>query len=167
MNSKTHKSYRDRYFEKGHWGMKIWQTAIMLLSWVVLIVPIVITSATYLAYRSHGHRGHFFWYYSEGFQELNFLIIFLTFSLGIVAVFCFTMGYIQIQRSRGLVEKWPMFDMTKNQWERRTAEKFMEKRFGNEAKRQSLRNYSVAPEQNLSKNQLKKIINSEETEGLH
>lgn len=59
-----------------------------------------------------------------------------------------------------------MFDLTKNQWERRTAEKFMEKRFGTEAKRQSLRNYTVKPEQNLSKNQLKKIINSQETEGL-
>ncbi len=164
MNNKAHRSYRDRYFEKGHWGIKIRQTVIMLLSWVVLFIPIIITSATYLAYRTHGHHGHFFWYYAEGFQELNFLVIFLTFALGVTAVFCFTMGYIQIQRSRGLVEKWPMFDMSKNQWERRTAEKFMTNRFGDEAQRQAYRRYTVKPEQNLGKNQLKEIINSEEME---
>lgn len=164
MNNKTRKSYRDRYFEKGHWGMKIWQLVIMLLSWVILFIPIIITCASYLAYRTHGHHGHFFWNYAEGFQELNFLVIFLVFALGMTAVFCFAMGDIQIQRSRGLVEKWPMFDMSKNQLERRTAEEFMAKRFGDKARRQSYRHYIVKPEQNLTKNQLKEIINSEETE---
>lgn len=164
MHNKAHRSYRDRYFERGHWGMKIWQTLIMLLSWITLFIPIIITGATYMAYRTHGHHGYFFWHYTEGFQELNFLMIFLAFALGVTAVFCFAMGYIQIQRSRGLVEKWPMFDMSKNQWERHTAEEFMTQRFGDEAKRQSYQRYTVKPEQNLTKNQLKEVINSEETE---
>lgn len=158
------RNYRDKYFERGHWKLKIWQTLIMLLSWLVLIIPIAITTATYLAYLTHGRHGHYFWYYAEGFQELNFLIIFLTFALGMVAVFCLTMSYIQTQRAHGLVDKWPMFDINKNRWERAAAEKFMKKRFGKREQREQLQRFTVKPEQNLSKNQLRDVINGEETE---
>lgn len=162
MSDKTTKSYRDRYFERGHWGSKVWQTVVVLFSWGVLIAPIVITGATYLAYRANGRHGHFFWHYAEGFRELNFLMIFLIFALGVIAVFCFAMGYIQLQRARGLVEKWPMFDMARNQWKRQAAERFMTARFGDETKRQSIRNYTVSSRQNLEKNQLKRIVDGEE-----
>lgn len=158
------KSYRDKYFERGHWKLKIWQSLIMLLSWLVLITPIAITSATYLAYRSHGRHGHYFWHYAEGFQELNFLVVFLTFALGMIAVFCLTMGYIQTQRAHGLVNKWPMFDIKKNRWERAAAEKFMEKRFGYRQSREQRRYFTVKPEQNLGKNQLHDVINGHEGE---
>lgn len=164
MNKKDHHNYRDLYFEKGHWGIKIWQTIIVLCTWIILFIPIIVTISTYLAYKTHGQRGYFFWYYTEGFHELNFLLIFLTFVLGISAIFCFSMAYIQIKRSHGLVEKWPLFDIDKDQWERRNAERFMEKRFGSEIKRQSYRSYTVLAKQNLSKNQLKKIVNGEEPE---
>ncbi|MDU1505147.1 MAG: hypothetical protein E6907_02275 [Limosilactobacillus vaginalis] len=105
MNTSTRNNYRDHFFEHGHWGIKIRQILIALACWLILFTPIVITSATYLAYLTHGRHGHFFWHYAEGFQELNFLIIFLTFALGMIAVFCLAMGYIQFQRSRGLVDK--------------------------------------------------------------
>ena len=75
------------YFEHGHWGIKVRQTLVALICWLTLFTPIVITSATYLAYLTHGRHGHFFWHYTEGFQELNFLVIFLTFALGMIAVF--------------------------------------------------------------------------------
>ena len=158
MNTSTRNNYRDHFFEHGYWGIKVRQTLVALICWLTLFTPIVITSATYLAYLTHGRHGHFFWHYTEGFQELNFLVIFLTFALGMIAVFCLAMGYIQFQRSRGLVNKWPLFDITKNHWERQTAEKFMTARFGAEKQRQNLRNYTVKPEQNLAKNQLKDVI---------
>lgn len=167
MDKNLQHSYRDRYYERGHWGTKIWQTLVMLLSWLVFITPIIITTATYLVYRTDNRRGHFFWHYAEGVQELNFLMIFLTFALGTIAVFCLALSYVQVRRARGLVEKWPMFDITKNQWEQRAAERFMTERFGDEKFRQNCRNYTVRPEQNLSKNQLKKIVNNEETSVKH
>lgn len=113
MDTNTQNNCRDHFFEHGHWGLKIRQTIIVIICWLILVVPIIVTSATYLAYLTHGHHGHFFWYYTEGFQELNFLVVFLTFALGMIAVFCLTMGYIQFQRSRGLVDKWPLFDIAK------------------------------------------------------
>ncbi|MBB1079514.1 ABC transporter permease [Limosilactobacillus sp. STM2_1] len=159
MKRKAHHNYQDDYFEKGHWGIKLWQTLIALLSWCVLFTPIIITSATYLAYRTHGQRGHLFWNYAEGFRELNFLCIFLAFSLGMIAVFCLAMGYIQHLRSRGLVEKWPMFDLTKSNWEQSRAEAFMTNRFGPRVDREKRQRFKVTAEQNLAKNQLKEIIN--------
>ena len=77
-------NYHDMYFEHHHWLLKIRQTLIMLLSWCILLIPIIITISTYLAYRTNGHQGHFFWYYAEGFRELNFLVIILLFALGII-----------------------------------------------------------------------------------
>lgn len=114
-------NYHDKYFERHHWLLKIWQTLIMLLGWVVLFIPIFITSATYLAYRTNGRHGHFFWHYKEGFQELNFLMVFLLFALGMISVFCLTMGYVQTQRMKGLTTKWPMFDITKSNLQQKRA----------------------------------------------
>lgn len=161
MKSKKQINYHDRYFMSGNWRTKIWQTLIALLCWIILIIPIFVTSATYIAYRTHGRYGHYFWHYAEGFQELNFLMIFLAFSLGVIAVFCLAMGYIQDQRSQGLVDKWPLFDLDENRQEQERAEKFMTVRFGSREKRQSVRYYSVKPEQNLTKNQLRDIIGKE------
>ncbi|WP_461644313.1 hypothetical protein [Limosilactobacillus reuteri] len=67
-------NYHDMYFEHHHWLLKIRQTLIMFLSWCILLIPIIITTSTYVAYRTNGHRGHFFWDYAEGFRELNFLV---------------------------------------------------------------------------------------------
>ncbi len=153
------KNYHDKYFEHHHWLLKIWQTLIMLLSWLVLFIPIFITTATYLAYRTNGRHGHFFWHYQEGFQELNFLMIFLLFALGMISVFCLTMGYIQTQRMSGLTTKWPMFNISQSNLEQKRAERFMTKRFGPRQQRINTRYRVIKPDQNLSKNQLRDIIN--------
>lgn len=132
----------------------------MLLSWCSLLIPIIITISTYLAYWTHGHYGHFFWHYAEGFRELNFLIIILLFALGMIGVFCITMGYVQTQRTHGLTTKWPMFDINKSNLQRQRAESFMTKQFGDLKVRTNTRNFVVKPEQNLTKNQLRDIINN-------
>lgn len=146
------KTYHDAYFEHGHWWLKIRQTLVMLLGWVIFILPIFITGATYWAYRTHDLHGHYFWFYSEGFSELNFLMIFLTFAAGMILVFCLTMSYIQWQRSKGLVDKWPLFDIQQTNLERQAAEKFMATRLGSRSKREAARYYLVKKDQNLAKN---------------
>lgn len=153
-------NYHDMYFEHHHWLLKIRQTLIMLLSWCILLIPIITTISTYLAYRTNGHQGHFFWYYAEGFRELNFLVIILLFALGMIGIFCITMGYIQAQRTRGLTTKWPMFDINKSHLQRQRAEAFMTKQFGDPEMRTNTRNFVVKPEQNLTKNQLRDIVNN-------
>lgn len=153
-------NYHDMYFEHHHWLLKIRQTLLMLLSWCIFLIPIIITTSTYVAYQTNGHHGYFFWYYAEGFRELNFLVIILLFALEMIGVFCITMGYIQAQRTRGLTTKWPMFDINKSHLQRQRAESFMTKQFGDPEMRTNTRNFVVKPEQNLTKNQLRDIVNN-------
>ena len=153
-------NYHDMYFEHHHWLLKIRQTLLMLLSWCIFLIPIIITTSTYVAYQTNGHHGYFFWYYAEGFRELNFLVIILLFALGMIGVFCITMGYIQAQRTRGLTTKWPMFDINKSHLQRQRAESFITKQFGDPEMRTNTRNFVVKPEQNLTKNQLRDIVNN-------
>lgn len=157
-NPEQNKNYHDAYFEHGHILLKIWQTLLMLLSWVVFFAPCVITGATYLAYRTNGKHGHYFWHYSEGFAQINLVLVLLTFALGMIAVFCLAIGYVQSRRSKGLVTKWPMYDILENKKQSQRAETFMTKRFGPAEKRQQVRFYEVEPEQNLENSQLKDVI---------
>lgn len=91
-------NYHDQFYERGHWLLKVRQSLVVLLVWSLLAIPIIITGLTYWAYITDGRHGHYFWYYAEGFQELNFLIILLLFALGITIVFCLTMAYVQRAR---------------------------------------------------------------------
>lgn len=92
------KNYTDAYFESGHILLKIWQTIIPILGWIVFFTPIVITGSTYLAYLTNGKYGHYFWHYSEGFHMIKLTIILLIFALAMIAVFCISISYVQYQR---------------------------------------------------------------------
>lgn len=78
-----------------------------------MIIPCIVTISSYLAYLTDHKDGFYFWYYFEDFRELNFLVVFLFFLIGIIAVFCITVSFIQNQRRNRLTEKWPMFDVKK------------------------------------------------------
>lgn len=158
MKKETHTNYRDHYFERGYWKLKIWETLVILLCWLIMFVPGIITGLTYLAYRTNGRYGHYFWHYREGFQELNFLFIFLGFAFGISAVFCLTTAFIQNQRRHGLSEKWPMFEFSRSKIHRENAEQFMTKRFADQESRQNVSYYQVKAAQNLGKHQLKAVV---------
>lgn len=160
-NKQKQTNYQDYYFCRGHIFLKVWQTLVTLLFWFLYFIPIVVTIMTYLAYRTHGRYGHFFWHYLEGFTELNFLMVFLTFAFAVTAVFCISSSYIQYKRHHALIEKWPMFDIRANRKKHKRAEVFMTNRFGSAEERESQRYYVVRKEQNLTNNQLKKVINGD------
>lgn len=157
-------NYRDDYFARGHWGLKLRQTLVALLGWLLLFVPIVITGATLLAHQTNGRWGHFFWHYPEGFVTFDFLAVLLLFALAMTAVFCLTVAYVQLQRSRGLVDKWPLYDPDRSQGERQAAETFMTGRLGPANLRRTVRTFTVSPEQNLANNQLKQVVKGEADE---
>lgn len=151
-------NYHDQFYERGHWLLKVRQSLVVLLVWSLLAIPIIITGLTYWAYITDGRHGHYFWHYAEGFQELNFLMIFLLFALGITIVFCLTMAYVQTQRSNGLVDKWPLFDTSEEQADLEMAETFMDGRFGPAESRHNVDKYTVKAAQNLAKDELNQAI---------
>ena len=129
-----------------------------MICWIMMLIPCLITISSYIAYLTNGKRGIYFWYYLEGFRKLNFLIIFLVFLIGMIAVFCLTVSFIQNQRRNGLIEKWSMFDVKKSNLNQRQANLLATKKFGPISFRQNISYYVVTSEQNFQKNELRKRV---------
>lgn len=123
-----------------------------------MIIPCIVTISSYLAYLTDHKDGFYFWYYFEGFRELNFLVVFLFFLIGIIAVFCITVSFIQNQRRNHLTEKWPMFDVKKSNLHQRRANVLATSKFGTVSFRQNIPYYVIRPEQNFQKNELRKRV---------
>ena len=144
--------YTDVYFEKGHWGLKIWQTLVAIFGWICVIVPVVITVTSFWA--AYDPKIPHLWSYNEGIFEIKFIGIILLFAFVMVWLFAVGMTIIQNRKRDRVVEQWPTFNPI-NQKKRETAlEKFMDERFGDEEFRHNVRTYQVKPEQNLDTDQI-------------
>lgn len=152
------KIHRDVFFEKGHLIKKMSQFFVALLCWILMLVPCVVTIDSYFAYLTRGKEGFYFWKYIEGFKELDFLTVLLLFIAGMVAVFCFTISFIQEQRRSHLTEKWPMFDVKQSNLHQRKANLLATRKFGPIAFRQNIPFCVIKSEQNFVKNELKRRI---------
>lgn len=153
--SEVHKDY---YFAKKHIFIKIWQTVVAFLCWILMLIPCVVTISSYLAYLTRQTKGFYFWHYLEGFRELSLLLIFLLFVSGMMAVFCLTVSFIQNQRRNNLTEKWPMYDMKKSNLNQRKVNILATRKFGTVSFRQNIPFYVVKAKQNFAKNELKKRV---------
>ena len=153
--SEVHKDY---YFAKKHIFIKIWQTVVAFLCWILMLIPCVVTISSYLAYLTRQTKGFYFWHYLEGFRELSRLLIFLLFVSGMMAVFCLTVSFIQNQRRNNLTEKWPMYDMKKSNLNQRKVNILATRKFGTVSFRQNIPFYVVKAKQNFAKNELKKRV---------
>ena len=153
--SEVHKDY---YFAKKHIFIKIWQTVVAFLCWILMLIPCVVTISSYLAYLTRQTKGFYFWHYLEGFRELSLLLIFLLFVSGMMAVFCLTVPFIQNQRRNNLTEKWPMYDMKKSNLNQRKVNILATRKFGTVSFRQNIPFYVVKAKQNFAKNELKKRV---------
>ncbi|AEJ23256.1 hypothetical protein WKK_01910 [Weissella koreensis KACC 15510] len=146
--------FTDEYFSKGKWLLKIRQTIIALFSWICVIVPSYITIATFTSHLTKGKYGHAFWKYSEGIDEIWFLIYLLLFAATVTFIYATSMTIIQNFRREGTIEKWPTFDSIDDINKKQLSDGFMNKRFGSRALRHNIRYFDVQPEQNLEDNEL-------------
>lgn len=147
--------YTDEYFEKGHWGLKIWQTLVAIFGWISVIVPVVVTITAFWA--AYDPRVPHLWSYQEGIFEIKFIGVLLLFSFVMVSLFAVGMTIIQNRKRDRVVEQWPTFNPI-NQKKRETElEKFMDDRFGDEDFRHNVRTYQVKPEQNLDTDQIQNL----------
>lgn len=146
--------YTDEYFSKGQWLLKIRQTIIALFSWICVIVPSYITIATFTSHLTKGKHGQAFWKYSEGIDEIWFLIYLLLFAAIITFIYATSMTIIQNFRREGTIEKWPTFDSIDDINKKQLSDGFMNKHFGSQALRHNIRYFDVQPEQNLEDNEL-------------
>jgi len=157
MKDNRQQLYTDSYFDKGHWGLKIWQTLIAILSWLTIIIPIVVTGMSFFAAVT-GH-GFAFWRYREGIEEVKFIGVLILFLATVALIYSVTMTIIQVRKRERLVEQWPTYNPLNQRVRSQTVEDFMTERFGPAESREHARNYRVEPEQNLETDQIQDLFN--------
>lgn len=157
MNEKTEKIgqqlYTDKYFEHGHWLLKIEQTLVALIGWVCVVVPIIITARSYIGLQTGRIKP--WWSYSEGFFEIKFIGILLLFCFAMVLVYSVFMTIIQNRKRDRLVEQWPTFDPIGQHEREDEVSDFFDQQFGSPEFCHSVRFYEVKPEQNLDTHEIK------------
>ncbi len=156
--------YTDKYFEKGHWLLKIWQTIIAILGWLAVIIPIVITVTSFWA--NFDSRVPHLWSYKEGIYEIQFIGILLAFCFVMSAMFSISMTLIQNRKRDRLVEQWPTFNPINQNKREKTIAAFFDKRFGNKEFRENVRTYDVQPEQNLDTDEIKDLYEAHDIDDL-
>ncbi|WP_412989413.1 hypothetical protein ACLJJ6_10670 [Pediococcus siamensis] len=162
---KTQKQpYTDAYFEKGHWGLKLWQTIVALLGWAGVLIPLFVTALSYLGVRYHWFKP--LWTYREGIYKIRFIGVVLLFAFVMVLVFSVSMAIIQNRKRDRLVEQWPTYNPINQKKRTSELDLFMDKRFGKAEFRQNVRNYRVEPEQNLETHEIRQLFDAHDIDDL-
>lgn len=156
--------YTDDYFEKGHWGLKIWQTVVGFFGWVCVAVPITLTVLSFWA--SYDPRVIHLWSYNEGIFEIKFIGILLLFAFVTVSLFAVGMTIIQNRKRDRVVEQWPTFNPIDQRKREDTLGDFMTQRFGDQEFRENVRDYQVKPEQNLDTDQIHQLYQQRDLNDL-
>jgi len=154
-NNSKQQLYTDKYFEHGHWLLKIWQMLVSIIGWVAVIIPIAITVTSFWA--SYDSRIPHIWSYHEGIFEIKFIGVILLFAWVMTAIFSISMTIIQNRKRDRLVEQWPTFNPIDQKKRQETIDNFIDQRFGDQEFRENVRNYDVQPEQNLETNEIQKL----------
>lgn len=152
---KRQQLYTDKYFESGHWFLKIWQTLVAIIGWLAVIIPIVITVTSFWA--SFDDRVPHIWSYHEGIFEIKFIGIILLFSWVMTTIFSVSMTIIQNRKRDRVVEQWPTFNPINQKKRKQAIDEFIDQRFGDQEFRENVKTYDVQPEQNLETHQIQKL----------
>lgn len=157
--------YTDKYFEKGHWLLKIWQTFIAIIGWIAVIIPIAITVTSFWA--SFDERIPHLWSYPEGIHEIRFIGTLLLFCLVLAFIYSVSMTIIQNRKRDRLVEQWPTFNPINQKKREKTIDAFFDQRFGDREFRENVRTYNVQPEQNLDTDEIHKLYDEHDINELN
>lgn len=155
MKKDKQQLYTDKFFESGHWLLKIRQILIAIIGWLAVIIPIVITVLAFWA--SFDSRVPHLWSYHEGIYEIKFIGIILIFAWVMTLIFAISMTIIQNRKRDRIVEQWLTFNPINQKERKKTIDDFIDKRFGPKEFRENVHNYTVKPEQNLETHQIQKL----------
>lgn len=155
MKEDKQQLYTDKFFESGHWLLKIRQVLIAIIGWLAVIIPIVITVLAFWA--SFDSRVPHLWSYHEGIYEIKFIGVILIFAWVMTLIFAISMTIIQNRKRDRIVEQWPTFNPINQKERKKTIDDFIDKRFGPKEFREHVKNYTVKPEQNLETHQIQKL----------
>lgn len=158
-NSIQKKMITDSYFAKGHWGLKIRQTLIVLLAWLLvflpfalILFPIIFRQNEVIVYSAFDSALRIF-----DFLKHYYLVAILL----IIGLFILLTIWNNHQTKHQLQRK-VMHDENQLVKRKQALDTFYSKRFGPEEFRKSVRTYTVSEEQNLDDDSIQKLYQENE-----
>ncbi len=137
----------DPYFEKKHFGLKIVQSSVAIVGWMLVVLPFVwVLSPLFLG--DLAHKLNLFTYVEE-IQTLVFLMIFLSIAFLVILIFSIILTIWNNYRFRHLLQKKEMYDAKRVKKRQQLLSDDFEKRFGPKEEREAACYYLVKEEQNL------------------
>jgi len=137
----------DAYFEKGHYPLKILQTAAAIFGWFCVVAPFIWILLPFISPKT-ARRDHFL-VYKEELQTLKFLIIFLSLVFVAIVIIFVILTLWNNYRFKNLLQKNIQYDEDRLNARRQLLKDEYEVRFGPEEFRKEVCYYSVKEEQNL------------------
>lgn len=145
----------DPYYEKGHLGIKIFQTIVAIIGWVLVVLPFIwVLSPIFLG--NIAKRFNLFTYVEE-LQTLKFLLIFLTIAFFSILILFVSLTIWNNYRFGHLLQKKAMYNTERVEKRRQLLDTDFEKRFGPRAEREAVCYYLVKEEQNLDTHYIREL----------
>ncbi|EQB4880018.1 TPA: hypothetical protein QFD63_002525 [Enterococcus faecium] len=141
---------KDKYFSKGNYWLKIWQTLVALLGWMIVVLPFIWVIWVFFPLTRPERAKDFFLY--AFLSEKKMLYFLIGFFVLIFFSFLITLFVLTRWNNRNLHKKVnESFEYEDEELEKRQEllEEMYTERFGTKEERETVRFYSVSAEQNL------------------
>ncbi|MCV3161099.1 hypothetical protein OHD86_01980 [Enterococcus faecium] len=141
---------KDKYFSKGNYWLKIWQTLVALLGWMIVVLPFIWVIWVFFPLTRPERAKDFFLY--AFLSEKKMLYFLIGFFVLIFFSFLITSFVLTRWNNRNLHKKVnESFEYEDEELEKRQEllEEMYTERFGTKEERETVRFYSVSAEQNL------------------
>lgn len=145
----------DPYFEKCHYGSKIFQTIIALLGWCGVIIPFLWIIFPFV-FPNRARFDHIIIYREEK-STLLFLFIFLSISFIFLSILYIILTFWNNYRFKHFLQKERQYDAERVDVRRKLINQAYDERFGTKDFRHNVCFYSVKEEQNLETDFVKKL----------
>lgn len=151
--------YVDHFFEKGHWWLKIRTVILTIIAWLAVFIPIYWTLTSTVFRKQKGVEP--VWQYQEGIDSFYFLL--KVFALFFIGATIFTV-IMTLRSNRQIKDRYSQeftYDFDSMLKKRHRLDQFYTARFGPTEVRTNIKTYSVSEEQNISKEDLQKVLGEE------
>lgn len=149
----------DAYFSRGSWWLKIRQSFIVIVAWLLVILPFVWLTLPFL--KTKLAEVFYFKTYTEELTMFYSLLIFLGCSFLVIVITSIALTLQNNRRFHVLLQKEIMYNEGRLQKRQEIVANFYQERFGKQTFRTEVRYYSVKEEQNLATDTIKALYRKE------
>ncbi|WP_430611262.1 hypothetical protein [Enterococcus sp. DIV0876] len=150
----------DSYFEPGNVGLKIKQTILVIIAWLLIFIPFIWLAIPFFFPRTADWLD--FRVYVEERSAFSYLFIFLIVVFLLLTVLFVLLTRKNNRRFKNQLHKQSLHDEEMLEKRKMLMSEFYTARFGEQEERQKVRYYVVKPEQNISETEIKSLFQRNE-----